>query len=96
MRRSWIAVAAVAVAGVSAGGSFAFETTSARAPGALVRTTLASQVGVVLDEIPVSMRARVASALAGKPTSFWVERAKAQLRINAAFEKTMILFDHVV
>jgi hypothetical protein len=24
------------------------------------------------------------------------ERAKAQLRINAAFEKTMILFDHVV
>ena len=82
MRRTWIAVAAVAVAGVSAGGSFAFETTSARDPGALVRTTLASQVGVVLDEIPAPMRARVASALIGKPTSFWVERARAQLRLT--------------
>ncbi len=30
------------------------------------------------------------SSLAG------TERAKARLRINAAFEKTMILFDHVV
>ena len=36
----------------------------------------------MLDEIPVSMRARVASALIGKPRSFWVERAKAQLRLT--------------
>jgi len=89
MRRAWIAVAVVAVAAVWAGGSLALndsgrggETTSSQAPGALVRTSLASEVGVVLDEIPTSMRARVASALVGKPKSFWIERAKAQLRLT--------------
>ena len=89
MRWAWTAAAVVAVTAMSAGGSLALndsnrgrEATSSQAPGALVRTTLSSQVGVVLDEIPASMRARVASALIGKPGSFWVERAKAQLRLT--------------
>jgi len=89
MPRAWAAAAVVVVvAAVSAGGSLALNDskrggkTSSQAPGALVRTTLASEVGVVLDEIPRSMRARVGSALVGKPTSFWVERAKAQLRLT--------------
>jgi hypothetical protein len=41
-----------------------------------------SQVGVVLDEIPMSMRGRVAAALLAKPQSFWQERARAQLRLT--------------
>jgi hypothetical protein len=36
-------------------------------PGSLVRTTMQSEVGVVLDEIPDSMRSRVAAALLPAP-----------------------------
>ena len=32
-------------------------------PGSLVQTSMQSEVGVVLDELPTPMRARVASAL---------------------------------
>src|SRR5262249_52542221 len=81
MSRALIAAAVVAVAAAAVGGTLALNAKSS-APGALVRTTMASQVGVVLDEIPASMRARVATALQRKPTSFWVERAKAQLRLT--------------
>src|SRR5262245_31136185 len=51
-------------------------------PGALVRTTVSSEVGVVLDEIPASIRTRVANTLLRKPDAFWSERAKAQLRLT--------------
>jgi hypothetical protein len=51
-------------------------------PGALVRTTSEGTVGVLLDEIPSSMRARVAAALAAKPPAFWRERATQQLRLT--------------
>src|SRR5512144_2078772 len=54
------------------------DSSSARA-GGLVRTTLSSEVGVVLDEIPASMRDRVAAATIAKPTSFWIARAREQL-----------------
>lgn len=49
--------------------------------GALVGVTMTSQVGVLLDEVPASMRARVAAALVAKPASFWKERAKIQARL---------------
>ena len=51
-------------------------------PGSLVQTSMQSEVGVVLDELPTSMRARVASALVAKPSAFWKERASAQLRLT--------------
>ena len=41
-----------------------------------------AEVGVVLDEIPESMRARVAAALVDRPADFWVSRATAQLRLT--------------
>src|SRR5215471_296210 len=55
---------------------------SAPDPGSLVRTTMNSEIGVVLDEIPQSMRNRVAADLIAKPASFWKDRAKAQLRLT--------------
>jgi hypothetical protein len=52
-------------------------------PGALVRTTAQSTIGVVLDEIPPSMRSRVAEALIARPASFWTDRAKVQLHLTS-------------
>ncbi len=50
--------------------------------GSLVRTTFESEVGVVLDEIPPSMRARATAALLEEPDRFWIERARSQLRLT--------------
>jgi Lysyl oxidase len=47
--------------------------------GALIRVTTTSRVGVLLDEIPMSQRDRVAAALLAKPDAFFIERAKRQL-----------------
>jgi len=43
---------------------------------------MSSQVGVLLDEIPASMRNRVAQRLLGKPSSFWVDRARNQIALT--------------
>jgi len=51
-------------------------------PGALVRTTMRSTVGVLLDDIPKSMRSRVAAAVVARPESFWRERAMEQARLT--------------
>lgn len=51
-------------------------------PGALVGVSMNSTVGVLLDELPASMRDRVAQQLAAKPSSFWTSRAKAQVRLT--------------
>lgn len=51
-------------------------------PGALVRTTMKSQVGVLLDELPTYQRERVATALLAKPASFWEERARSQVAMT--------------
>jgi hypothetical protein len=51
-------------------------------PGSLVQTSMQSEVGVVLDELPASMRSRVTSSLIAKPAAFWKERATAQLRLT--------------
>jgi len=48
-------------------------------PGALIEVTTQSRVGVLLDEIPESIRERVAEAYLKKPESFFLERAKRQL-----------------
>ena len=48
-------------------------------PGALVKVTMSSQVGVVLDDLPASQRARVAAQLLSKPASFWTARAQRQV-----------------
>lgn len=47
-------------------------------PGALVDVSMHSTVGVLLDELPESMRQRVADAYVAKPAAFWQERAKRQ------------------
>jgi hypothetical protein len=49
-------------------------------PGALVDVSLQSRVAVVLDEIPPRERATAAAYYLAKPASFWIERAKRQLR----------------
>src|SRR6476660_7810294 len=70
----------VGVATLAAVTLAAWSGSSRSAPvGGLVRTTLASEVGVVLDEIPASMRGRVAAAMIAKPASFWIARAREQL-----------------
>jgi hypothetical protein len=56
--------------------------TAAAQEGSLVETTVRSEVGVVLDEIPAAMRDRVAAAVRARPQSFWDERARAQLRLT--------------
>lgn len=48
-------------------------------PGALVRVSTRSRVGVLLDELPESMRERVAAELLAAPPSFWDARARMQL-----------------
>lgn len=51
-------------------------------PGALIDVTMTSQVGVLLDEIPMSIRDRVAEALVAEPTSFWTTRATNQAKLT--------------
>jgi hypothetical protein len=49
--------------------------------GALVRVGFKSKVGVLLDEIPDSIRERVAAKILAQDRSVWVERAKRQLAL---------------
>jgi hypothetical protein len=53
------------------------------APGALIEVTTKSQVGVLLDELPASLRERVAKELLKKPDAFFIDRAKRQLGLAA-------------
>lgn len=48
-------------------------------PGALVRVTMQSRVGVLLDEIPAGVRERVAQALLAEGPAFWKQRAHHQI-----------------
>lgn len=50
-------------------------------PGALIHVTASSRVGVLLDEVPESIRDRVAATLIAKPDSFYEARAKRQLAL---------------
>lgn len=51
-------------------------------PGALIKVTTTSQVGVVLDEIPADMRDKVVASLQAKDEKFWIDRARAQLNMT--------------
>jgi len=48
----------------------------------LIHVTATSQVGVLLDELPESIRERVAKALLAKPDSFYEARARRQLTLS--------------
>src|SRR5262245_23737182 len=48
-------------------------------PGALVRVTMSSTVGVLVDEVPTSMRSRVEAALLKRPRAFWEALARKQV-----------------
>jgi hypothetical protein len=48
-------------------------------PGALVRMTMQSQVGVLLDEIPAGMRERVARDILDQGPELWTQRAHHQI-----------------
>ncbi|MBM4361413.1 MAG: hypothetical protein FJ104_01940, partial [Deltaproteobacteria bacterium] len=50
-------------------------------PGALVRITAKSRVGVLLDELPTDIRDRVAADLLARPEAFFIDRAKRQLAL---------------
>src|SRR6478735_6556414 len=52
-------------------------------PGALIHVTATSRVGVLLDEVPQSIRERIASALLAKPDSFYEARARRQLTLSS-------------
>lgn len=58
------------------------HTVSQNDPGTLIAVSLDGKVGVLLDEIPMSMRERVATALAANDEAFWIDRAKQQLRLT--------------
>ena len=51
-------------------------------PGALIKIDASGTVGVLLDEIPVTMRDRVAASLLAKDAAFWQARAKRQLALT--------------
>lgn len=51
--------------------------------GALIDVSAASQVGVVLDEIPEGLRASLADFYLAQPAEFWTERAIRQLQHTA-------------
>jgi hypothetical protein len=48
--------------------------------GALIDVSATSQVGVVLDEIPDSLRGALAAYYQSQPAAFWTERAARQLQ----------------
>src|SRR5690606_33340430 len=50
--------------------------------GALVRVTLASDVGVLLDEFPPNMRPRVVEGLRELPPEEWLARAERQIKLT--------------
>lgn len=51
-------------------------------PGALVDVSMNSTVGVVLDEVPMSIRDRVANTLIAKPSDYWIGRARQQAKLT--------------
>ena len=52
-------------------------------PGALVKTSMESTVGVVLDELSFNQRERLVAILKKKPESFWKDRAIRQIRLTS-------------
>ena len=51
--------------------------------GAIVRAEMHSTVGVLLDDFPAASRERLERELLAEPASFWIERAKTQIRLTS-------------
>lgn len=51
-------------------------------PGALIRLTMNSTVGVLLDEIPQESRGRVATTLLQNPDDYWQNLARQQVQLT--------------
>lgn len=62
------------------GGTGGIDSTSD--PGALIKASMTSQVGVVLDEIPEGMRDKVTANLQAKGDAFWIARARSQINMT--------------
>ncbi len=79
-----LSTASPAVSGVtSRSTATASGTPSAELPeGALIAVTMQSQVGVLLDEIPDSMRIRVAEGLLNETAEFWTALAQRQVKLT--------------
>lgn len=52
------------------------------AEGALIQLTLNSSAGLLLDELPIEMRARVRDSLAEESAEFWQTLAREQVRLT--------------
>lgn len=65
-----------------AGASASCGKAEPKAPGALVEVSMSSTVGVLLDEIPASIRERVAGDLLAQDEPFWIERATRQVELT--------------
>jgi hypothetical protein len=52
-------------------------------PGSLLGLSMDSTVGVLLDEVPESARARAIAELEAKPDAFWEERARRQIEATS-------------
>ena len=50
--------------------------------GALIELTMVSQVGVLLDEIPLELRDEVAAAILSRPDSYWIAQAQQQVGLT--------------
>jgi hypothetical protein len=51
--------------------------------GSLVRVTMDSEVGALLEDFPQDDHARISDALIAMPDSWWIERARWQLRLTS-------------
>lgn len=51
-------------------------------PGALIRVTADSTVGVLLEEMPASMLERAVEELVAMPEDWWIERARQQIDLT--------------
>lgn len=60
----------------------AIATSTPGPPGALINVSMQSEVGVLLDEIPVELRERVATSLMSQSKEVWLARAIRQVRLT--------------
>jgi hypothetical protein len=82
IRRVSLLAIPLVVAGYACSSTPPVVVTPPKDPGALIDATMSSQVGVLLDEVPMGIRDRVAAALMARPTDFWIERARSQARLT--------------
>ncbi len=77
--RSRHLIAVVALVTTSAGCGDDIGPPPSPPPGALIAVSMATEVGVLLDELPPAARDRLAADLLARPAAFWVARAERQV-----------------